>query len=249
MSSEKKKTAAAAENDTTPWLNARREWNLYTGNVMGQKTMWQVVAFLSMAIALAAVGGLVIVSYQSKYIPYVVAVDKLGETFAIQRADRMTPIDPRVLRVTLARFVSDSRGITSDPLVQQEMVWRVYSMLRQSTPAFTKMNVFRKDKELSPDTLQEKFTIAVQILNILQQSAATYEITWKEDAYNRESGQKVGERLMRGLFRYKVAPPDSTTTEQSLRRNPLGVFVTDYNWGEVSPDLQDQVEVTTEKEK
>lgn len=225
-----------------PILEAKREWNIYTGNVMGQKTMWQTVAFLSLAVALAAVAGLIYIGSQSKFVPYVVAVNKLGDSFAVQRADRATPLDPKVLRVSIARFVCDARGMCIDPIVQQEAVWRVYSMLRPQTPAIAKMSEYRQDKENSPDVQAESLTSYCQILNILQQSPSTYEITWKETLYNREDGARQGTRTMRGLFKYKVVPPDSGTSEESLQRNPLGVFIEDFSWGEIANDIQDIVE-------
>jgi hypothetical protein len=47
-----------------------------------QRQTWQVIGILSLLIALAGVGGVIHIGSQSKFIPYVVEVDKLGQTVA-----------------------------------------------------------------------------------------------------------------------------------------------------------------------
>lgn len=68
-----------AEN---PYLAARRTWNDHVGGVVSQRQTWQVIGILSLLIALAGVGGVIHIGSQSKFIPYVVEVDKLGQTVA-----------------------------------------------------------------------------------------------------------------------------------------------------------------------
>jgi type IV secretory pathway TrbF-like protein len=47
-----------------------------------QRQTWQVIGILSLLIALAGVGGVIHIGSQSKFIPYVVQVDKMGQTIA-----------------------------------------------------------------------------------------------------------------------------------------------------------------------
>ncbi|WP_242468393.1 VirB8/TrbF family protein [Burkholderia plantarii] len=46
------------------------------GGVVSQRQTWQVIGILSLLIALAGVGGVIHIGSQSKFIPYVVEVDK-----------------------------------------------------------------------------------------------------------------------------------------------------------------------------
>ena len=41
-----------------PYLAARRSWNDHVGGVVASRQLWQVVALLSLLIALASVGGI-----------------------------------------------------------------------------------------------------------------------------------------------------------------------------------------------
>ena len=60
-------------------------------------------------------GGLPWLSVQSRVIPYVVEVDRLGEARAVEPAQRdYRPGDPEIAW-HLARFITDVRSISLDP--------------------------------------------------------------------------------------------------------------------------------------
>ena len=68
--------AAALE---TPYLSARREWNERYGDYIARARSWRWAAFGAIAVALALAIGVVWQGAQSKVVPYVVEVDKLGD--------------------------------------------------------------------------------------------------------------------------------------------------------------------------
>jgi type IV secretion system protein VirB5 len=64
-------------------------------------------AILSLLIALAAVVGMIWIGSQTKFVPYLVKVDKLGESAAVNPAPETTPADPRIITAEMARWVYD----------------------------------------------------------------------------------------------------------------------------------------------
>jgi type IV secretion system protein TrbF len=76
-----------------PYLNARRTWNSHVGSLIASRTLWQATALISLLIALAAVGGVVYIGSQSKFVPYVVEVNKLGEPMAVAPASLAAKVD------------------------------------------------------------------------------------------------------------------------------------------------------------
>ena len=74
--------------DDNPYLNARRTLNEYNGALIQSRHMWQAAALLALMVAIGAVGGVIYIGSQSKFVPYVIEVDKLGQTAAVRRADR-----------------------------------------------------------------------------------------------------------------------------------------------------------------
>ena len=94
--------AGEAEN---PYLAARRTWNDHVGGVVSQRQTWQVIGILSLLIALAGVGGVIHIGSQSKFIPYVVEVDKLGQTVAAGPVQAAGKADPRVIHAAVADWM------------------------------------------------------------------------------------------------------------------------------------------------
>ena len=89
-----------------PYLSARRTWNDHMRSVQSSRNMWQMLAILCLMIALAGVGGMIYIGSQSKFIPYVVQVNKLGEAIAVSRADVAAVADQRVVHASLASFIN-----------------------------------------------------------------------------------------------------------------------------------------------
>ena len=96
------------------YLAARREWNERYGSYIAQARTWRLTAFLSLGIAAVAVVGVVWIGAQNHVVPYVVQTDKLGDALAIQRADVAAPIDSRLIRSQLSKWINDVRSVYTD---------------------------------------------------------------------------------------------------------------------------------------
>ena len=94
---------------------------------------------MSLLVALASVGGIVYIGSQSKFVPYVVQVDKLGQAAAIAPAQTAAPADKRVIEASVASFIADARLVTPDVALQRKAIFRVYSMLAPNDPGAAKM--------------------------------------------------------------------------------------------------------------
>src|ERR1700686_1996280 len=80
------------------YLAGRREWNERYGSYIAQRDSWRMLALASLGGAAIAVGGVVWLSAQSRVVPYVVEVNKLGDELAVRRANVAPPVDPAVIR-------------------------------------------------------------------------------------------------------------------------------------------------------
>ena len=102
---------------TNPYVEARREWDeRYADLVLGKRN-WQIAAAGSLAVSLILASGLVWQSARSRYIPYVVEVDKLGYALTVPRA--LTPsstadVAERIERYEVATFIRNARVVSSD---------------------------------------------------------------------------------------------------------------------------------------
>jgi type IV secretory pathway TrbF-like protein len=218
--------APVVKASSNPYLEARREWNERYGDYIHQAHHWRTMAFISGAVALVCVLGVVYIGAQNKVVPYVVEVDKLGEAAAISRADRAAAVDGRVIKAYLARFVADWRSVTVDRLAQKAAIDRVYSMLPNGSIAVTKISDFFKNH--NPFGLGVKESVAVAVTNILPISDKTWQVEWQETVRDSR-GDVQGIVRMRVSIMVGIKPP---TQEKLILVNPLGVYITDLNWSQ-----------------
>lgn len=215
----------------TPYLNARKKHNEYEGGLIASRHIWQMFGILGLLVGLAGVGGMVHIGSQSKFVPYVIEVDKLGQTHAVSIADRAAPADPRVIHSLLARAVTLARMVTPDVVVQRNAIFELYASLNPSDPAALKMNEYLgSDSETSPFKRAAKETVDVQITSVIPQSDETWQVDWVETVRARGDGSVISRFRMRALVNIYVAPPTNRTSEEQIRKNPLGIYIRDFNW-------------------
>jgi type IV secretion system protein VirB5 len=193
-----------------------------------------MVAVLSMCIALAAVGGAIHIGAQSKFIPYVIQVDKLGQTLAagpVQATDRL---DPRVVHAALADFVTCARTVTPDVAMQRKCIYKVYSMLSPNDAAAPKMNEWLNGTdESSPFKRAEREMISIEIKTAIPQTPDTWQVEWLETTRDRTGILKGQPVILRALLTTYAAEITPATTDEQLRLNPLGIYVRDFSWSRV----------------
>ena len=217
--------------NANPYLSARRTWNDHVGGVIASRRNWQLLAILSLLIALASVGGIIHIGSQSKFIPYVVEVDKLGQPAAVAPAQQAPALNERVVHAAVASFVSDARLVTPDISLQRKAVFRVYSMLSANDPATAKTNEWLNGTdESSPFKRAANETVSTEIASVLPQTADTWQVDWIETVRDRQGGMKSKPYRMRALLTVYKAPTTPDTTEEQLRNNPLSIYVRDYSW-------------------
>lgn len=214
-----------------PYLSARRTWNEHVGAVVSSRQTWQVVGILSLLIALAGVGGVIHIGSQSKFVPYVVEVDKLGQAVAVAPAQRAAAVDQRVVHASVASFISDARLVTPDVALQRKAVFRLYSMLSANDPATAKTNEWLNGSEdSSPFKRAAKETVSTEILSVIPQTPDTWQVDWMETTRDRQGVVKGPPFRMRALVTVYTVAATPQTTEEQVRNNPLGIYVRDFSW-------------------
>lgn len=217
--------------EDVPYLNARRTWNDHVGSVISAKQMWQMVGLISLMIALVAVGGAIYLGKQSKFVPYVVTVDKLGEAVAAGPADLAAKPDNRVIKASVAAWISDARTVTPDVSLERKAIFSVYAMIGPRDAAAQKMNDWLNGSpESNPFARAANETVDVQINSVLQQTPETWEVDWTETTRDRQGILIDKPVAMRALVTIYFVAPTTTTTDEQMRMNPLGIYVRDFSW-------------------
>ncbi len=243
----KKKTAAAisdprrsheqlsggrrlGENEN-PYLSARRTWNDHMQTVLSSRQAWQIMGILSLLVALVGVAGMIHVGQQSKFIPYVIQIDKLGQAAAVSVADKAAPADPRVIASALSACIANARLVTPDVVLQRNAVFAVYAMLPANAPATQKMTEFYNATEASsPFKRATQEMVSTEISSAMALTPETWQVDWLETTRDRQGVMKGRPVPMRAMMTIFIAAPTSATTEEQLRKNPMGIFIRDFSW-------------------
>ena len=213
-----------------PYLTARRTWNDHVGSVVTAKQSWQIVGILSLMVALAGVGGIIHIGSQSKFVPYIVQVDKLGNAQAYGQAARGSTADQRVVASRVASFIADSRLVTPDVKLQRDAVFRTYAVLAPNDPGTQKMNEWLNGSaDSSPFARAAKETVSVEIRSVLPQTPDTWQVEWIETTRDRQ-GVKKAEGTYRALVTVYQAETNPNTKEEEIWMNPIRLFVRDFSW-------------------
>lgn len=213
-----------------PYLAARRTWNDHVGSVVTAKQSWQIVGILSLMVALAGVGGIIHIGSQSKFVPYIVQVDKLGHAQAYGQATRSSTADHRVVASRVASFIADARMVTPDVKLQRDAVFRTYAVLAPNDPGTQKMNEWLNGSaDSSPFARAAKETAAVEIRSVLPQTPETWQVEWVETIRDRQ-GVKKAEGTYRALVTVYQAETNPNTKEEDIWMNPIRLFVRDFSW-------------------
>ena len=218
------------ENEN-PYLSARRTWNDQSAANIASRQMFQLLGVLALLVALAGVGGAVYIGSQSKFIPYVVEVDRLGQRQAVGPADRAAPVDQRIVHAAVADWIGSMRLVTPDIALQRKAVFKVYSMLAPNDPATAKTNEWLNGTaDSSPFKRAAQETVSIEIASVIPQTPETWQVDWVEIVRDRQGVRKGASQRWRALVTVYAMATTPETTDDDMRNNPLGVHVRDFSW-------------------
>jgi len=203
------------DGPVTPYHRAAQLWDERLGSARVQAKNWRLMAFGSLTLSIGLAGGLIWQSAQSRITPYVVEVDKLGEVRAVGPA--IQPYQPADAQMAwyLARFVTDVRSLSIDPVLLRQNWFEAYDYARANDP-------FKG--------VGEK-TISVQVTSVVRASADSFQVKWTEQTY--QQGNLAKTEHWTAILSVVLQQP---RTADVLHKNPLGVYVNGLSWSrELNP--------------
>lgn len=215
---------ATNRSPENPYLAARQEWSERYGSYVKAAAAWRLVGILGLTMAMIGFSYAMYLSTQTKLVPYIVEVDKLGTSVTAGFPQQIEYADARVVRATLGNFVASFRSITPDAVVQKQYVDRTYALLRTSDPSTQKINAWFRGN--SPFEKAKSATVAIEVNNIVALSSHTYQIDWTEYERDRK-GREIETRRFRGIATVTLTVPQD---EATIRLNPIGLYIHDFDW-------------------
>lgn len=213
-----------------PYVQGWREWDeRYADHVLGKRN-WQIAAGCSLLVSLVLAVGIVWLALRSRYVPYVVVTDRLGQAMTIPE-----PLTPASMPVVAARmehweveaFIRDARSVSSDPAVEQERLASLHAHARGAADRFLDDYYHSDNFAHNPFQIAQKQTVSVRIDSILQLSQQSYQVRWSEEARDLNGVTTGTPTQWEAVLQTEVKPPASS---DGIVSNPLGFYVTNITW-------------------
>ena len=218
--------APSGNEQTNPYLPARREWNERYGSYISQTRNWQLIAIFALGVAGAAVGGLAWVGAQSKITPYVVEVDKLGDSVAVGVAGKAAIPDTRIIRAQLASWITNTRSVYFDAAAQNKAVNDAYALIGNNSPAFRTLADFHTT--FQPFERAKTESVSISVESVLPITPDSYRIEWREEIRERD-GRLVSNANWQAQVGISIVPP---TEEAHALINPMGIIINAISWSQ-----------------
>ncbi|MGV7120797.1 conjugal transfer protein TrbF [Sphingopyxis sp. 550A] len=205
----------------TPYQRAGQLWDERIGSARVQAKNWRLMAFGGLVLTIGLSSGLVWQSMQSRVVPYVVEVDRLGEARAVApAATEYKATDPQIAW-HLGRFIANVRSRSLDPVLMRENWLSAYDFATERASLFLG-EYARAD---NPFAEVGRRTVSVQVTSVVRASDSSFQVKWTEQEYER--GSLSGTSRWTAMLTVKIKPPRSTDV---LRKNPLGLYVDAIDW-------------------
>ena len=207
----------------TPYQRAGQVWDERIGSARVQARNWRLMAFGGLVLSTGLSGGLLWQSMQSRVVPYVVEVDKLGEARAVAPLEEgYRPTDPQIAW-HLGKFIGSVRSVSLDPVLMRQNWLAAYDFVTERGSRF--LNEYARSAQ--PFGRVGDRTVSVQITSVVRASDRSFQVKWIETAYER--GSLAETSRWTAILSVQVKQPASA---DELRKNPLGLHIDGIDWSQ-----------------
>ena len=218
---------------TTDYQSARREWLERYGDYIAQARNWRLIAVGSLLIAGMFGAGMVYEAQRVKVVPYVIALDKLGESVRLAEAVQSGAVDQAVVTHIVANFVTRTRERISDPNAENLAFRGAYNYV--TADAQQALNQYFSEhtplEAIGNPNLRSRTVEIVSCLPMAKTApngTGSYQVQWIERDVTPQGVQTKEERWT-GIIQY-VVDKSLAKTSSDILANPFGVYITGFQW-------------------
>ena len=205
----------------TPYQKAGQIEDRRLGRANARGNRWCLAFCAAMGLAALSTSGLIYQSAQASIVPWVVEVDETGAVKASGPAEtNFKPSDAQIAH-QLARFITNVRSVSIDPVVLRENWLSAYNFATDQ--AALTLNTYANENDPFADI--GKRSVTVDITSIVRSSDDSFEVRWREKSF-RGGAHLTTQTFTASLSIITIPPTDAET----LHRNPLGLYVHGLHW-------------------
>ncbi|MEM7621230.1 MAG: conjugal transfer protein TrbF [Pseudomonadota bacterium] len=210
----------------TAYQKAAQVWDNRLGSARVQAKNWRLIAF---GLLLLCLINMVLIGWlmsAAQVTPYIVEIDTQGRIHTIAAATQLYQPSEAQITYHLEDFIKNLRSVSMDPVVVRKNWLAVYDYLEGD--AVQRVSSYAQNNDPFKRIGQQ--TVAIDVTSIVKASDKSYQIRWIEHTY--EHGVRKSKDYYTSLVTLKRSKPK---TEDMLRKNPLGLYITSLNWSKDIP--------------
>lgn len=216
----KEKVETKEAEERNPYLDGRKEWLERYGSYIQRARQWRLTAMAALVLAGIAMTGNVIQATQTKIVPYIIEVDKIGRAAVAMRADEASSAPMRLVQAEIATCISDWRTVTADAELQKKMIRRLSYFFAGSATGILKGWYERNNPY---EIAQSGRLVHVEVRSLpLPVSRDSYRVEWTETTRSH-TGVALDTQRYEATLTVQIVPPK---TEEILLNNPAGLYIT-----------------------
>ena len=205
----------------TPYQKAAQVWDERLGAARVQAHNWRLMALGSLVLSLLLAALLLWIGRSGSTVPYIVEVDPRGGARAVgPAAESYKPSDAQIA-FHLARFIENVRSVSIDPVVVRQNWLKAYDYATDR--AANTLNDYAREND--PFAKIGTRTVSIEVTSVVRSSADSFQLRWTEKTF--ENGSLAKTERYTGVLSIVLKLPRDVET---LRKNPLGVYVHGINW-------------------
>jgi len=206
-------------------------WDQRYGGMARDKKMWMLVGIIALMVLVIIGIGYVKQVSEGKYIPYIVEVDKVGESVSYKPAERISSVDQRIVEATLGRFIYCFRTVSIDKRTLKVNIDELYSLLNQKDPAYNKITQHFGKAENDPYKRAVTSVTSIDITNIMKMPSGEWILKWNENVFTRKGKLQPAKSGHYQAIVNTIIVPSSINNEKDMNLlNPIGIYIRDISW-------------------
>jgi type IV secretion system protein VirB5 len=206
------------------------QYDDYINKLINDNKVWRILGLLSVVMIALTLFGWFRISAMQKYIPVIVEVNELGRARYIGDLSvsaynhRNFQVQDYMVEALIGDFIRYTREIYLDADVMAQNITKAAYYCSYDMQDKLKRELQVED----PFSKIGQFRIRVAIESNIKITEQTWQIDWY-DIRQGLNGVESGRTRYRGLFTILVRGFEDTRTDEERSRNPLGVYIIDYN--------------------
>lgn len=208
-----------------PYLQSRALWNDMYGSIQIKlENSYRIIFVLSLVI-LATIIGLVIIGTQTKIkpMPFIVHGDEVLTVSSARSVD-FDALKPKLASYFVKNFIRSARSVSVDGEVNANN--RILALSFVTDAATHVLKEFYEKN--NPNVIARDYVKNITITSVLENSAHSVNIRWREDSRAVRSGEIVQSNRYIAEVTYQYQTPSENII--ILRNNPLGLAITHLAW-------------------